>query len=244
MSYRMDSELWAPYGRTISLDMPVDTISFENVTLDKWIEGKTKLISGVISHCQTPAGRQELIQKMNKTERVEIFGGCGDRSRHICDLESNYNLNCNKFWHEFSSEYKFFVAFENALCKDYITEKFWRTLEFGMVPVVYGGGSYAIEAPPNSYVDARNFTSTGELMRFLRKVGDDKEEYAKYFEWKKTYRVEQKWSRSFCNLCKAVYEHKIGTERINKVYGDLKHWWLHQPYSEDSACDKPPVYDD
>ena len=31
---------------------------------------------------------------------------------------------------------KFFLAFENQNCSDYITEKFWRSLSFGIIPVV------------------------------------------------------------------------------------------------------------
>ena len=57
-------------------------------------------------------------------------------------------------------DYKFYLAFENSKCRDYVTEKFYNALLYSMVPVVYGGGDYeALGAPPNSYIDARNFTS-------------------------------------------------------------------------------------
>ena len=39
---------------------------------------------------------------------------------------------------EFIPQYKFFLAFENSNCKEYITEKFWRSLHYGLVPVVFG----------------------------------------------------------------------------------------------------------
>ena len=36
------------------------------------------------------------------------------------------------------SKYKFVMAAENAVCEDYITEKFWRSFYVGTVPIVYG----------------------------------------------------------------------------------------------------------
>lgn len=57
-------------------------------------------------------------------------------------------------------DYKFYLAFENSICPDYVTEKLFNTLLFTTVPIVYGGADYeAIGAPLNSYIDVRNFTS-------------------------------------------------------------------------------------
>lgn len=39
---------------------------------------------------------------------------------------------------KFISRYKFVIAFENAECKDYITEKLWRPLIAGSVPIYWG----------------------------------------------------------------------------------------------------------
>jgi hypothetical protein len=42
-------------------------------------------------------------------------------------------------------KYKFALAFENAVCRDYITEKFWRPLKVGTVPIVYGSDRFQVE---------------------------------------------------------------------------------------------------
>ena len=46
-----------------------------------------------------------------------------------------------------AEQYWFYLAFENSICNDYITEKFWRTLDLKTVPVVMGGGNYLRDAP-------------------------------------------------------------------------------------------------
>ena len=33
------------------------------------------------------------------------------------------------------ARYKFYLAFENSLCQEYITEKFWKALNEGLVHV-------------------------------------------------------------------------------------------------------------
>ena len=35
-------------------------------------------------------------------------------------------------------KYKFIISFENAICEDYITEKLYRTLFVGAIPIYKG----------------------------------------------------------------------------------------------------------
>ena len=46
-------------------------------------------------------------------------------------------MNHVKFY-ELISHYKFALAMENAICNDYITEKLWRPLMVGTIPIVFG----------------------------------------------------------------------------------------------------------
>lgn len=40
--------------------------------------------------------------------------------------------------YQFISRYKFIISYENSVCNDYVTEKIWRTLIVGSVPVYFG----------------------------------------------------------------------------------------------------------
>lgn len=47
-------------------------------------------------------------------------------------------------FYEFAARYKFTLAFENADCEDYITEKLWRPLIVGSVPIYYGSPTFKV----------------------------------------------------------------------------------------------------
>lgn len=82
--------------------------------------------------------------------------------------------------------YRFYFAAENTICEDYVTEKFFRALAFGVVPVVYGAPNVGDVAPlPDSYVDVRDFASPRELAAHLRRLASDDEAYARLLRWKR-----------------------------------------------------------
>lgn len=92
------------------------------------------------------------------------------------------------------SNYYFYLAFENALCEDYITEKFWKILRSDalIIPVVMGGltmEEYEKIAPPNSYIDVRNFSSPRALATHLSLVADDDQAFNYYHQWRNKYEL-------------------------------------------------------
>lgn len=52
----------------------------------------------------------------------------------------------------FVSRYKFVIAIENAMCEDYITEKLWRPLMVGSVPIYLGSPSVAVSSITIYYI--------------------------------------------------------------------------------------------
>ena len=53
--------------------------------------------------------------------------------------------------------YPFYFAFENSLCDDYVTEKFYNAFRADMIPVVLNGVNMSRIAPQHSYIDVKEF---------------------------------------------------------------------------------------
>ena len=123
--------------------------------------------------------------------------------------------------------YKFFLAFEEALCKDYITEKVWKSFEADVVPIVLGAANYVSVLPPNSYIDVRDFSSPESLAQHLQQLGDNPEMYNRYFEWRRQYTIHRTpYKVDFCGLC-AYLHHRRDTRSTRTI----SRW-----YSPDTSC--------
>ena len=68
---------------------------------------------------------------------------------------------------------QFYLAFENSLCRDYITEKFWKVLSYNVVPVVLNGVNMSRVAPPHSYIDIKDFDSVEGQTPYMQYVHSD-----------------------------------------------------------------------
>lgn len=44
------------------------------------------------------------------------------------------------------SKYKFAVAMENGICNDYMTEKLWRPLAVGTIPIILGAPNVKVRS--------------------------------------------------------------------------------------------------
>ncbi|KZC09294.1 Alpha-(1,3)-fucosyltransferase B, partial [Dufourea novaeangliae] len=122
-------------------------------------------------------------------------------------LKENYLeiLNSEDFL-AFIANYKFTIAFENAICQDYITEKLWRPLIVGSVPIYYGSPSFKDWLPNNmSAISVLDFKDPKSLADLLHNLSNNEIEYNKYLTHKlvDNYGIDNK-------------ELKIALERNNK----------------------------
>ena len=64
-----------------------------------------------------------------------------------------------KYHKHLGQKYQFYLSFENSLCDDYVSERFFNILHADMIPVVMNGANMSRIAPKHSYIDLEDFTS-------------------------------------------------------------------------------------
>ena len=164
-------------------------------------------IAWVVSHCGAASGRDAYVTELKRHIKVDVYGRCGKP----CPGGTGGNsVNCYDRIAK-TGQYKFYLAFENSNCEDYISLKPYRALNSSMVPIVLGGKhakDYIGVFPPNSYIDVRNFTSPKKLAEYVKVLDDDDGKYLAYHAWRKDFYVHEGFGdlRAFCQICKALYD--------------------------------------
>jgi Glycosyltransferase family 10 (fucosyltransferase) C-term len=66
------------------------------------------------------------------------------------------------------ARYKFTLAFENSICRDYVTEKFFKPLVAGSVPVYLGAPNIReLATAEHCFIDTADFEGPAELPAYL-----------------------------------------------------------------------------
>jgi len=88
--------------------------------------------------------------------------------------------------------YKFSLAFENAISKDYVTEMLFDPLIEGSVPVYLGAPNIDDIVPgDNCYINVSSYSSIKALADYLVELDNDDSRYMEYLKWKvRPYRLE------------------------------------------------------
>ncbi|XP_055353557.1 alpha-(1,3)-fucosyltransferase C-like [Paramacrobiotus metropolitanus] len=219
-TYRMDSDIFDPY---YFIDYHPVLWRSEEDFLQVWRK-KSQDIAYYESYCNAPSGRRSVVNMLARYVRVDIYGECG-----FLKCPKNEEEKCNAML----STYKFYLAFENSICKDYVTEKIHRALNHGTIPVVFGGATYSEIFPPNSFINALDFPSIAALADYLHQVATDQKLYASYLQW----RYDPQWLRlhdrfyparsGWCALCRRMQK----KHRTRKIMYNLSVWW-----EKDARC--------
>ena len=98
---------------------------------NKIYEAKTSFAAWLEYHCLTPSQREVYVTRMSKVEKVHVYGLCGVACGNNTTHENRFTKEGGCLY-LVNSKYKFYLAFENTFCKDYISEKnffFFQTLQ-------------------------------------------------------------------------------------------------------------------
>ena len=217
MTYRSDSDIPIPYG-AIHRKLPTDPRPKPGTN---FAANKTGFAAWAVGHCHPPSKRELYVAELQKFISVDVYGKCGTK---ICP-----EPGC---WDHINKKYKFYLAFENSLCMDYVTEKLYRTLKHGkMIPIVLGGANYTALLPETSFINVADFESPRKLSQYLKILDTNDTLYNEYFQWQYHYKTSSGSARN-CRLCAYLHLNKSS----KKIYPDMRQW-----YSE-SRCMEPKEY--
>ncbi len=111
-TYRRDSDIVTPYEKWVYYD---ENVKQAPILKQNYATNKTHQVAWFVSNCNAKNGRLHYALELQKYIGVDIFGFCGP-------LRCPRTKEC---FHLLDTTYKFYLAFENSNCVDYITEKFF-----------------------------------------------------------------------------------------------------------------------
>lgn len=222
MSYRLNAEAnIGAYGLTVLRKQILsykDFNSYVNAQFNKRISHAVWFVS----NCQ-PKARLNYYNKLHlHYPSITVYGQCiAQNITKTCRRHSQCELS------ELSKN-KFYLSFESQSCRDYITEKFWRSLAHGTIPIVFGPhDKHSLEkiAPPDSFIFAGDFVSVSKLAEYLKEIDRNRTLYAQHHQWRRFYQVlwrpEDIEQYRICELC---YRLNINQNRI--YYQNLNDFFL------------------
>ncbi|XP_074039636.1 glycoprotein 3-alpha-L-fucosyltransferase A isoform X2 [Leptinotarsa decemlineata] len=207
-TYRRDSDIVAPYERWTYYDPEVR----QKVQNRDYVANKTKKVAWFVSNCGARNNRLAYARELAKYIPVDIYGTCGPLKCPRSD---------KKCFDILERDYKFYLAFENSNCRDYITEKFYvNGLGQNVLPIVMGGRpeDYQRSAPEGSYIHVDEFAGPQELASYLHRLDKDNALYNSYFKWKGTGEFINTFF--WCRLCAMMH-----APLTHRHYEDVNDWW-------------------
>ncbi|XP_050687630.1 3-galactosyl-N-acetylglucosaminide 4-alpha-L-fucosyltransferase FUT3-like isoform X2 [Eriocheir sinensis] len=183
-----------------------------------------KLAVAFISNCNDASGRLDYVTKLRRHAPVDVYGRCGDLKcgGSLYTLE-DYRADQEPCLQFAGLTYLFYLAFENALCADYVTEKLYNLLYYPIVPVVLGAAEYPLLMPPHSYINARDY-SPAQLAQKLLHLAHHPKEYQEYLSWRQYYLPSTiGGNRLLCDLCVRLHDDDFYQHHVVEDFYD---WYV------------------
>ena len=184
------------------------------------IMGRKSGLVAWINDCTFETERTNIyVTELSKYVDVDVYGHCGIPMD--CEISlSERRYNCTE---DIYIKYKFFMAFEVATCKEYVTDIMFDPLKNNIVPIAVGGANFAQQLPPKSFINADDFASAQELARYLKRLDENPNEYLSYFKWKETYSVSTDTRvEAFSRLCDILHDESYMYK--SKCFNPADYW--------------------
>jgi hypothetical protein len=218
MTYDKDNtDIHLPYGEIRKYPNYINR-DYEALALSK-----TQGALMINSHCNTSSYRETFVLKLSKYIPVTVLGQCGK------PWNCGTHYIHDKCFDLLNTTYKFFLAFENAFCNQYFTEKVYENFNYDIILVVRGGRNNQTMSlfPKGAVIATDSFKSIDELGKYLAKLSNSKRVYAEMLKHKSQYYspgYTEVYQRAMCDLC----ERMNNQEKYHKVIPDIVHWAYHK----------------
>ncbi len=215
MTYREDSDIAVPLWNLVKRTEPKTNSGIGKSDLGE----KTRTAVWFISNCEKDGSRRwQYAMKLSQYIDLDIYGTCGNLSCPKSKADHSVAHDCFRMA---GKTHRFYLAFENAFCRDYRTEKIIIAWTYKMIPVVLGG--FGSLLPPKSALDVTDFNGPKELARKMKYLQNHDKKYLKYFEFNKYYINEGRGcDKGFCRLCEILHNPDYRYHSGLDVY----QWWV------------------
>ena len=173
-----------------------------------------------VSNCE-PKHRLEYFEQLKTYFPVHAFGSCITKDESPCRKNEPCEIDRAHLA-------MFYLAFESQTCTDYITEKFWRALYYGMIPIAFGPSKQSyldLGVPSSAFIHVDDFASARELAEHLHRITADYFIYREYFQWLNHhdifYQTDDLEPVRMCELCMRLNMQASGEHRF---YRDVHQW--------------------
>lgn len=103
------------------------------------------------SHCNTLTGRELYVQQLGRHIAIDSYGACLKNKSLPANIEDDAtNPRDIRNFYDFVSKYKFMIVYEDVVCEDYISSKFWKSLTLGVVPIYFGATNIRVSSPQST----------------------------------------------------------------------------------------------
>lgn len=144
--YRRDSDVIKPYGSFISRNLQTTNRNASRIGELSML--KTHTAAWFVSHCITHGRRGAYVNVLRKHVGVDVYGACGPLSCPRVTHDNGSQAWDSSCLQTAEKDVKYYLSFENSLCRDYVTEKVFKVYTTqSLVPVVRGSANYSMYLP-------------------------------------------------------------------------------------------------
>lgn len=173
MTYRLSSDIVSLYSAYFA--GPANLIRALTVPPSKVPD---KLVAMFVSSRINRSHRLEYARELMRHVEIHSYGAALRNRRLVPDHGRPSKIQT-------IANYKFTIAFENAIGEDYVTEKFYDPLVAGSVPIYLGAPNVETFAPADHcFINITDFPNPKDLAEYLLYLNHDDAAYAEYLAWK------------------------------------------------------------